>query len=128
MSLAKIDIREFSHQPAAVGTGETKDAFQVRKGERILWASARVETAAAAATTSTWDLGDPATPAGYVAAVDAEQAVGTLVNGAGTYLANSGGKLYVAAANLRSTYTPGATPGATNPRIHWKVAVLQDWP
>jgi hypothetical protein len=123
----RVEIREMDFQPAAVGANETKALFAVNAGERVIWASARVQIAAAAATDTTVTLGDGASAAGYIAAIDLEAtAAGTLVGGAGALLASSGGKLYTADDTVDVVYA-GTTYGATNPKIKFKIAVVREW-
>jgi hypothetical protein len=122
-----VEIREAIFQPTAVGSDQTKALFQVRKGERVIAASARALIAAAASTDTTMTLGDGADPDGYIAAIDLEATTaGTLVGGAGALLNQSGGKLYTADDTVDVVYA-GTTYGATNPKYKFKIAVVQEW-
>lgn len=123
----RVEIREIDFQPAAVGSNETKALFAVRAGERVVFASARCLTAAAASTDTTMTLGDGASAAGYIAAIDLEAtAAGTLVNGQGALLNQSGGKLYTADDTVDVVYA-GTTYGATNPKYKFKIGVVREW-
>lgn len=124
---ANIRILSKTFQPAAVGAGETTPLFQIKKGERVLWASAIALTAAAASTDTTFTLGDGVDPDGYIAAVDLEATTaGTHVAGAGALLANSGGKYYTGDDTVDAVYA-GTTFGATNPKMRFTIAVARDW-
>lgn len=128
MSFMHVDYRYRSFQPAAVGSGETTAVFSVSKGERVVWAS-YLPLIASAGTTSTLDLGDGTGTTGFIAALDLDtNAAGTPVSGAGTFLANSGGKLYTVDDTVDAVYTTGATPGATNPKGIFCIAVVREWP
>lgn len=103
-----------SHQPAAVGSDETVTIFSLKKGQRLLSATARVDIAAAASSAVTFSLGISGTVQGFIANFDPETA--TFVDGQGTLLANSGGYLATADIDVISTYDQ-TTPGATNPKV-----------
>lgn len=124
-----IEILQKTFQPAAVATDETKALFPIKKGERVLWASAQKLTLAAAATDTTITLGDGDDPDGFIAAIDTEDgAVGDLINGAGAYLATSGGKLYTADDTIDAVYDNGTTVGAVNPKVRFTVCVVREYP
>lgn len=132
----KIEYRSKDFQPAAVGTTETTAVFSVRAGERVLWASAKPLIAAAASTNCTMDLGDGDDTDGYIVGAtsgtagtfDLETAtVGIAIAGAGALLANSGGKLYLADDTVDVVYTH-ATNGATNPKVRFRIAVVNEGP
>ncbi len=119
------------YQPAAVGVGETIELVRVPKGYRVLWVAVQKAILTAGGSTATITIGDTASANGYVTAGDlglATGAVGDLVTGSGTFLANSGGKLYNAIDSVKATYTPGGAPGATNPRIRVRIAISREWP
>jgi hypothetical protein len=123
----EVEIREMTFQPTAVGSDQTKALFNIKKGERVLAASARASIAAASSTDTSMILGDGTDTNGYIEAIDLETtAAGTLVNGAGTLLAFSGGKLYTADDTVDVIYA-GSTYGATNPKYVFKIAVVQEW-
>lgn len=124
----KIEVREADFQPAAVGSDETKAVFNIRAGERVVFASVKPLIAAAASTQSTISLGDGSGVAGFITAYDTESAaVGTLIDGGtATYFASSGGKLYLAADTIDATYDQ-TTPGATNPKCKFKIGVIREW-
>lgn len=112
--------------PAVIGADETAALFNVAAGVRVISASYRVKTNAAAGTDSTASLGDGSGVASFVAAIDTE--LGTLGDGAGAYLANAGGKLYTADDTIDVTYAHGTTPGATKPVIAFTVTFRREWP
>jgi hypothetical protein len=115
------------YQPAAVGSGETAALLTVQPGERVTRVSARMRVAAAAATTSTISIGDGTSVQGYVANIDTETTVaGTLIDGQGALL-NQGSKMYTVADTVDATYTTGATPGATNPALEWRITTVKEW-
>lgn len=124
----QVEIREKVYQPAAVGSGETTAVIAVNPGERVVFASAKPLTAAAASSETTICLGDGTNDDGFIAAYDTEaSAVGTLIDGGtAAYFANSGGKLYTEADTIDAKYTV-VTPGATNPKVHFRVGVIQEW-
>jgi hypothetical protein len=125
---ANITYRTKVWSPAAVGSTETAAIIPVKKGERVLWASAVVLTAAAASTDTTVELGDGTDTDGFIAAIDLEaNAAGTYVNGAGALLASSGGKLYTADDTIDAKYA-GTTFGATTPKLRFTVAIVKDVP
>jgi hypothetical protein len=124
----RIDYRYAPFQPAAVGAGETKELIAVKKGERVLWASYKVDIPAAASTDSTMILGDGTDTNGYIEAIDLETATaGQVSTGTvGTLLPASGGKLYAADDTIDVIYA-GSSFGATNPKVTFCVAVVRDW-
>src|SRR5262245_18634397 len=112
MSMQHIDIRKREFQPAAVGSGETRALFNVKKGERVLWSSYMPVIAAAATTDTTMVLGDGGATNGFQTAIDLETSTaGTPVNNPGTFVANSGGKLYTVDDTVDVVYA-GTTFGA----------------
>ena len=115
--------REWS--PVAVGTGETTPLFNVAPGVRVVSASYRVLIASAAASVVTVSLGDGTDVAGFIAAFDPETA--TVAAGGGTFLANSGGKLYGAADTIDVVYAV-TTAGVTNPKVQFTVTFVREWP
>jgi hypothetical protein len=129
--MAQSNIRKLirTFQPAAVATPETKVLFNIKKGERVLWASAQVIRAAAAGTDSTISLGDGDSAVGFIAATDTEATTaGTIVAAAGAYTNQSGGKLYLADDTVDADYAHGGTPGAVAPIYRFTIAVTKDWP
>lgn len=129
----RIEYREADFQPAAVGSDETKALFQIRAGERVVSASARVLIAAASSTDTTMILGDGTDTNGYIEAIDLEaNAAGTLIDGAkggsATFgvLTSQGGKLYTTADTVDVVYA-GTTYGATNPKVKFKIGVVREW-
>lgn len=126
--LSKRYIYNMNWTPVAVGSGETAALLTVQAGDRVLACSARVKTASAG-TTSTLAIGDGTATGGYIAATDLDATVaGTLVDGGGTMLANSGGKLYTALDTIDATYVTGATPGATPPVWEIRITVVKgEW-
>lgn len=126
MSFQNIRRIEGIYEPAAVGSTETVALFQVKRGDRVLALHVERQILAAASTTSTIEIGDGTDVDGFVAAIDTESgAVGGLVEGAGAFMANSGGKLYTADDTVDAVYTIGATPGAVKPRIKYTALVAQ---
>jgi hypothetical protein len=128
---ARSLLRRYTYKgyyaPAAVGTGETAALLTVQPGERVICASVRMKIAAAASTTSTISIGDGTSVQGYVANIDTETtAAGTLVDGQGA-LFNQGSHLYTVADTIDATYTTGATPGATNPALEWRITTIREW-
>lgn len=124
----RVEYVEREFQPAAVGTGETKALFTIKAGYRVVWASGRAQIAAAASTDTTFTLGDGTDPDGLITAVDLEAtAAGTLVDGEGAFLSNSGGKLYTVDDTVDVVYA-GTTFGATNPKMKFKIAIVREWP
>lgn len=121
-------IYDFQWTPVDVATGATRELLRVNAGDRVLAVSARVRVASAG-TTATVSFGDGADPDGYIIATDLDATVaGTLVDGGGAYLANSGGKLYTAADTIDAVYVTGATPGATAPVWEVRVTVVKgEW-
>jgi len=116
-------------EPAVTATAETKQILAVQAGWRVVHASFRHDTAAAATTDSTAELGDGDDTDGYIAAADLElRTAGTYSNGAGAYLATAGGKLYSVADTLDIKYTVPTAAGAVRPKIHWTVGLVQEWP
>lgn len=123
----RIEMRYATFQPAAVGDAETKALFTMRPGERVIFSSARMEIAAAASSESTVSLGDGSGTASLIGAIDTEaNAAGTIINGQGAYLNQSGGKLYTAADTVDAVYAV-VTPGATNPKITFCIGTVRDW-
>jgi hypothetical protein len=116
------------YTPAAVGSGETVALLTVQPGDRVVAASVRMKIAAAASTTSTISIGDGTSVQGYVANIDTETtAANTLVDGQGA-LFNQGGKLYTVADTIDAVYTTGATPGAVNPALEWRITIRKaEW-
>lgn len=113
-------------QPTAVGSNETKGLFNVKAGERVLWASCRALIAAAAATDTIMTLGDGTSVAGYIASIDLELTVaGTIVNGQGVLLNQSGGKLYTVDDTVDVVYS-GTTYGATNPKMKFVICLARE--
>ncbi len=129
----KIETRVATFQPALVGTTETTALFNIKAGERVLWASAEIMINSAGTTNSTMDLGDGDDADGFVVGstsgagtFDLELGtVGVAYPGAGALLANSGGKLYLADDTVDVTYTH-ATNGATNPKARFRIAVIKE--
>lgn len=128
MTYSKIWRRSKEFQPAAVGSTETKALFAVKEGWRVLSCSARVLQNSAATTDSTMTVGDGSDVDGFLVAttdLDLETSTG-IVNGAGAYLATSGGKLYAADDTVDVVYTAGTTPGATNPKVRFTLTFTKD--
>lgn len=118
MSYQNIRRHDIIFQPAAVGSAETRDIINCKKGDRVISVHMEKQILAAGSTTSTISAGVLGTLAGFVAATDTETgAVGDLVDGGGALLANSGGYLFTADGTVKADYVIGATPGATNPRV-----------
>jgi hypothetical protein len=129
MSQQQIRVITKDYQPAAVGTAETVQVFSVKKGRRVVWASAMPLTAAAGTTNTTIELGDAGDTDGFITAIDTETMVpGTPVDQPGAYLANSGGKLYTTDTAINAKYVNGGTPGATNPKVRFTIAVVREYP
>jgi hypothetical protein len=125
--LGRIYTHSILYSPAAVGTSENKALISVLAGARVTSVSARVKVAATG-TTSTISVGDGTAVAGFLAATDADTTLaGTLVDGAGTMLANAGGKLYTVADTVDADYVIGATPGAVAPVWEIRITVRQEW-
>lgn len=124
MSYQNIRRHDIIFQPAAVGSAETKDIINCKKGDRVLAVHIEKQILAAGSTTSTISVGILGTLAGFLAATDTETgAVGDLVDGGGaSLLTNAGGYLFTADGTVKVDYVIGATPGATNPRV--RVIVL----
>jgi len=130
-----LDVLRRTFQPADRTIAETTSLFDVAKGRRVLFASAQKLVKAAAGTTSTMMLGDGLDPDGYVTGTDGgigdldleTGSAGDLVTGTGAYLDSSGGKLHTVHDTVDVVYTPGATPGATTPRVAFVVVVLPEW-
>ena len=114
--------------PASVTTSETVAIFTVRAGDRILWCSAMPLVSASVGAVGTVSLGDTAGVANYIAVFTPTQAaspIGTLIAGAASNLANSGGKLYTAADTLKVDfiYTSG---GVIKPVVKFHIAVTRE--
>ena len=127
---SNIKILRKTFQPAAVGSDETKALFSVKKGERVLWASAMPEIAAAGSTDTTMTLGDGADTDGFITAIDLEaMTAGTPVahTAAGAFFNSSGGKIYTVDDTIDVVYA-GTTYGATNPKVTFMVAIVRDFP
>lgn len=144
-----LDIRliQFTFQPDAVGSRERKTLYPVRAGDRVLWASARKLTLAAAASDSSMKLGDGDDEDGYITAdtehvpsgesdpsaevgdLDLESGIANdLVNGSGAYLQTMGGHLYLRDDAITVYYDPGLAAGATNPKVAFKIAIVKgEW-
>ena len=119
-------VRSFT--PSDRAQSETTPLYQVQAGERVLWASLRIVTRSeTGVATSTFDVGDGSDPDGYIAAVNSDQAGGTIVAGNGAYTNQAGGKLYTAGDTVDVVYTPN-TGGATTPTCKIHIAVARDWP
>lgn len=128
MTFVNLQTKSKIYSPAAVGAGETAAVFSVPKGVRVWAASAVALIPAAASTDSTVALGDGTSTAGFIAAIDLEAtAAGTLVNGQGALLNQSGGKLYLVADTVDALYA-GATFGATLPRVQFTIVYSREWP
>ena len=83
--------------------------------------------AAAADTQTTYELGDGDGTASYIGAIDTETfTAGSVVDGEGAYLSNSGGKLYTADDTVDVVYTV-TTAGATNPMVTFCIGTVRDW-
>jgi hypothetical protein len=127
---ANIIVQYKKFQPAAVGSNETKALFSVKKGERVLWATALPEIKAAASTDTSMTLGDGDDADGLITAIDLEtMTAGTPIShtNAGAYLAYSGGKIYTADDTIDVVYA-GTTYGATNPSVTFMIAKVRDFP
>lgn len=111
--------------PAAAGSDETFALMNVEAGVRVIAASYRVLTAADAASTMTVSLGDGTGVQGFIANFDPETA--TIGDGGGTFLANSGGKLYSAADTIDVTYDQ-TTYAGVKPRVQFTVTFRREWP
>lgn len=124
----KVEQRVATFSPTAVGTNQNRALFKMAKGERVIAASAEVLRPAAAATTPTLTLGDGTAVAGLVTTtdLDLELAAQTLANGSGSFLANSGGKLYAVADTIDADYIAGATPGAVAPSVRFTIHVIRE--
>lgn len=128
MTMARLQQKSKIYSPAAVGAGETAAVFSVPKGLRVWACSMIVLTAAAASTDTTIGLGDGTSTVGYIAATDLEVSVaGTLVNGQGALLNQSGGKLYTVADTIDALYA-GATFGAVLPKVQFTIVYSREWP
>lgn len=101
-------------QPAAVGSDETTTIFKLKKGQRLLSATARVDGPADASSTMTVSLGISGTVQGFIANFDPETA--TMVDGQGTLLANAGGYLATADIDVIVTYDQ-TTYAGTNVKV-----------
>jgi hypothetical protein len=113
-----------SFTPAAVGTTETKQMFNVEIGDRVHWLSVVPLVNAAAGTSSTINIGDDGDTDRFLksANYDLETAVvGTPIAGAGDGFAPSGGHLYTAANTIDALYTNG---GATGTRPKFRVIAI----
>jgi hypothetical protein len=124
----KIDTVRKTWTPAAVATPETTALFNVKKGDRVLWAEADLLTAAAASTDCTQELGDGTDTDGFVTAANLDLetgTVGTTVQGTGALLIASGGKLYTVADTIDVKYTTPTTPGAVAPVVLYTVHILR---
>lgn len=136
--------------PASVSAFERKLLFPLRRGDRVLCASAMKVVLADANTTSTITLGDTADEDGFITAdtvhnqnflleeqddpaivgdLDLESGnVRDLVDGTGVYLAKSWGKLYSEPDGIYATYRPGTSDdeyGSTVPVVDFHVTLLR---
>lgn len=130
MARAQIQIRTKLWSPASATTDETAALFNIKKGERVLWASAMPLVSATAGQVGTVSLGDGTSVAGYIAAFTVTQAaspVNTPISGAGALLNPSGGKLYTVDDTVDATfdYTSG---GAITPVVRFTIAVVREYP
>ena len=121
------DIYDYEFTPAAIGGNEARVLRYMEKGERLLWASAKIVTRSqAGVATSTFQLGDGDDDDDYIGAFNTDQAAGTIVAGAGAFLATSGGKLYTAQRQLPVTFYAN-TPGNVLPVVRIRVAITKEW-
>lgn len=126
-SVPKQYIAKIPYTVSTVGANVTDVLMSVPKGTRVLSVSALVKVASAG-TTSTIAIGDGTATGGFIAATDADAtAAGTLVDGAGTMLANAGGRLYLVDDTIDATYVAGATPGATAPVWEIRIRYYKEW-
>ncbi len=117
-------------QPAAVGSNETTALIQVRKGERVLWASLQRLVLSAGGSTPILVIGDGDDTDAFMPTVTlADGAANDFVDGRGTYagLEAIHGKLYNALDTVDVTYTAGGTPGATNPKVRINIVTVMEW-
>jgi hypothetical protein len=120
-------VAKLMYTVPAVASGSTDVLMSVPKGTRILSVSILVKVASAG-TTSTIAIGDGTASGGFLAATDADAtAAGTMVDGAGTMLANAGGRLYLVDDTIDATYVTGATPGATAPVWEIRIRYYKEW-
>ena len=125
-----IQPRSASFTPAVATTDETRQLFAVKKGTRVLYASAYIQAVASVGQVGTMSLGDGTAVAGYIAAFTPTLAlnpVGTLIPGTGTLLATSGGTLYIVDDTVDVTfdYTSG---GVLFPAARFTISVVREWP
>ena len=129
--MAKVKAWKASAQwtPAVIGADETTPIFNVPKGTRVRSMSVRVDKAAASSTDSSFVLGDGTATNGFFTTFDTEtNAAGTIVDAAGTFTNQSGGRLYLVADTIDIVYSHGTTPGATKPVYTFRGTFEQEWP
>jgi hypothetical protein len=128
MGYAATRMVHINWSPAVATTSETTAVFSVRPGDRILWCSAMPMISASVGAVGTVSLGDGngvASLIGVFTPTQAASPLGTLIGGAGAYLANSGGKLYTVAdtIDVDFIYTSG---GVIKPVIKFHIAVTRE--
>lgn len=125
-----MSVLHVRFSPVAVGSGETTPVYTVAAGERAWCAASRIITPAAGGSTATVTLGDGDDADGLMTAANTAiaAAVGTIADGSGAYLAESGGKLYTARDTIDVVYAPGGGPGATAPLVEFAINITRDWP
>lgn len=130
MATAQIRYKSKLWAPASATGTETAALFNIKKGERVLWASCLPEVSASVGSVGTVSLGDGTSVQGFVANFTPTQAanpIGTLLPGAGALLNQSGGKLYTVddTVDVTFTYTSG---GVIVPVIRFIIAVVREYP
>lgn len=128
MSEQRIRVRSKTWTAVSATADETTALFNVKKGERVLWASAIPLVSTTAASVGTVALGDGTSTAGYLAAFTPTQAanpVGTAVSTQGALLASSGGKLYTVddTVDVLWDYTSG---GSAIPSVKFTIATVRE--
>lgn len=128
MAVAQIRIKTKTFRVGVAGTSETTAVFSVKKGERVLWASAVPRIACTAGKTSAMIFGDGDDDNGYITTFTVTAAaspIGTPIGGGGALFNQAGGKLYTA----DDTIDVVATEDATNviaPAVTFSIATIKE--
>ena len=130
--MPNFEVIRRNFQPAAVGSAETTTIYTAAKGQRVIAASMKLLTAAAASTSCTIEVGDAADTDGYVKGSDLDletATVASIVAGTGDYFGTTykAGKLYTASTAITAKYVIG-TPGATNPKVQISLVIVREFP
>lgn len=131
MATAQIRTRTKLWSPSTGATTTVTDAvFQVKRGERVLWASFNILVCASVGAVGTVSLGDGTSTQGFIAnftPTAASAGLNTPTAGSGALFNPSGGKLYSTDDTVDAvfTYTSG---GVIVPVIRFVIATVREYP